>query len=113
MDTQTQIDRIMDRLKALDIYKVILFGSHASDSADEESDIDLLIVLDNDYLPRTYEERMEMRLSVSRLLRDINKEIPMDLLVYTLTEYNILLEHMNSFFKEIHQHGKIVYEKAG
>ncbi len=113
LDIHTQIDRILNRLKTLDIYKVILFGSHASDAAEEESDIDLLIVLDTDYLPRTYRERLEMRLSVSRLLRDINKEVPMDLLVYTLPEYNILLEHMNSFFKEIHEHGKTVYEKAG
>lgn len=112
-DIQTQLDRIMYRLKPLDLYKVILFGSHTSDSADEESDIDLLIVLDTDYLSRTYKERMEMRLSASRLLRDINKEIPMDLLVYTLPEYKILLKNMNSFFKEIHDHGKTVYEKAG
>lgn len=112
VDFRTQLDLTLRRLKSLDIYKIILFGSHASDSADVESDIDLLIVLDTDYLPSTFQERLNTRLSVSRKLRDINKEIPMDLLVYTLPEYKILIQNMNAFFQDIHQYGKVIYEKA-
>ena len=109
----------MKKMITISLMLILVAGGMAAadeyrwNAADEESDIDLLIVLDTDYLPRTYRERLEMRLSVSRILREINKEVPMDLLVYTLPEYKILLEHMNSFFKEIHENGKTVYEKAG
>ena len=69
------IDKIMERLHELNIYKVILFGSYAAGRADNESDIDLLIVLDEATLPENYEEWLEIKMRVRRLLRDIGRRV--------------------------------------
>lgn len=106
------IDKIMERLHELNLYKVILFGSYAKGRADNESDIDLLIVLDDDALPENYEEWLEIKMRVRRLLREINREVAIDLLVYTRPQYEIIKNEMSSFQKEIHENGKILYEKA-
>ncbi len=106
------IKHIKDRLIELGARKVLLFGSHASDSIDENSDIDLLVVLDENYLPATYDEWLERKMKVRRALRDINNEIAIDLLVYTIPQYDIIKNNMNSFQKEIHETGTVLYEKA-
>lgn len=90
----------------------MLFGSYAFNQQTEESDIDLLVVLDEMYLPNTYDEWLETKMKVRRLLRDINDQVGIDLLVYTLPQYEQILDDMNSFHEEIHKNGKIIYEKA-
>ena len=116
MDTNNEINRYLDlilsKLEPLNIFKVILFGSNAHGSSRDDSDIDLLIVLNDTRLPKTYGERMSVRLEVSRTLRDIRKEVPMDLLVFTLPEYEIIKENMNSFYRDIHENGRVIYERA-
>jgi predicted nucleotidyltransferase len=102
----------MEKLTKLNVYKVILFGSYANDKENDESDIDLLIVLDEEKLPKNYDEWLEIKMRVRRLLRDINKEVALDLLVYTRPQYELIRKEMNSFQKEIHEAGKILYEKA-
>ena len=56
-------------------YKVLLFGSHAYGSPGKESDVDLLVVIDKEGIPKSYQEKSENYLEISRLLRDINKKI--------------------------------------
>lgn len=46
------IDKIMEKLSTLNLYKVLLFGSYASEKENEESDIDLIFVLNEDILPK-------------------------------------------------------------
>ena len=110
--TDKYIQRIMESLSALDIKKIILFGSYARGKVSEDSDIDLLVVLDEDILPQTYEEWLEIKMRVRRALRDINDSVAIDLLVYTKPQYEMIKQNMNSFQKEIHEHGKVLYEKA-
>ncbi|MFO8063395.1 MAG: hypothetical protein R6V29_02040 [Spirochaetia bacterium] len=45
------------------------------------------VVLDDDTMPSSFEEKMKLRRSVRATLRDINEEVPMDLLVYTAAEW--------------------------
>ena len=106
------VDQIMRKLSALNIYKVILFGSRAYEKADNESDIDLLVVLDENTLPENYDEWLEIKMKVRRTLREINKEVAIDLLVYTRPQYDLITKEMNSFQKEIHKTGIVLYEKA-
>ena len=106
------IDKIMERLLEINIYKVILFGSYAEEKADKESDIDLLIVLDEDILPENYDQWLEIKMKVRRVLREINREVAIDLLVYTKPQYEYIKREMSSFQKEIHETGKVLYEKA-
>jgi uncharacterized protein len=106
------IDKIMERLLEINIYKVILFGSYAKEKEDTDSDIDLLIVLDEEILPENYDQWLEMKMKVRRVLRDINREVAIDLLVYTKPQYEKIKREMGSFQKEIHETGKVLYEKA-
>jgi len=106
------ISQILQELESISIMKIILFGSTALDTNNIESDIDLLIVLDDNFCPQTYEERMEYRLKIRRKLRAVNRHVAIDLLIYTIPEYELIKKNMNSFFKEIHATGRIIYEKA-
>ena len=48
----------LQKLYKKQLFKVILFGSHARDTATEESDIDLLVVLKGDIQPGLEIDRM-------------------------------------------------------
>lgn len=105
------MNNLVTRLLTLDPYRIILFGSHALNRDRLESDVDLLVILDSEIIAQTYEERMHRRVAARRCIQEINKEIPIDLLVYTRAEYEYLLQQGVSFLNEIEKSGKTVYEK--
>ena len=85
---------------------IVLFGSHASGSAREDSDVDLLVV-----------EREEFGASRSRwaelkrlraLLRPFKGA--KDILVYGSEEARLLRQSANHIVGEAFRHGRIVYE---
>jgi uncharacterized protein len=106
------IKELVNKLAELDPVKIIAFGSYATGETHEDSDIDLLIVLNIDTIPQTYEEKMNLKVEIRKAIREINKKIPIDIIVYTLPEYKEILKNMGSFLKEIHETGKLIYEKA-
>jgi len=106
------IDQLLEALKQADPYRIILFGSCARETAGENSDIDLLVILDNDDVAKTYEERLKKKLYINRLVRNINYKIALDILVYSKEEYKIVKNYGNYFIDEIENTGQILYEKA-
>jgi predicted nucleotidyltransferase len=112
MDINAVLDNLIFSLKSSDPYKIILFGSYANGNPDENSDIDLMIILDNDHVSKTYEERLNKKIFIRNLLREINRKIPLDILVYSREELNLIKKHGNYFIEEIEKTGKIIYEKA-
>jgi predicted nucleotidyltransferase len=113
MDFNTILDNLVILLKSSDPYKIILFGSYARGNQNEDSDIDLMVILDNYHVSRTYQERLNKKVSVRNLVLEINRKIPLDILVYSREELNIIKKHGNYFIDEIEKTGKIIYEKAG
>jgi predicted nucleotidyltransferase len=103
------LEEIKNRLKKIDPYKVILFGSVANGANDEESDIDIVVILDSDKISQNYEEKMEKKLFVRNAIWDISTEIPINLLVYTKKEYEIIMNNKNSFFRDIESTGKTLW----
>ena len=112
-NAQKYLDDIKMRLEEIEPYKIILFGSVAMGNSDEDSDIDLIVVLDSEKISQNYEEKMYNKMLVRKAIRDISEKIPIDLLVYTKKEFEIIMNNKNSFFREIEMQGKVLYEKAG
>lgn len=106
------LPELIKSLSQFDPVKIIVFGSHAIKRAQKDSDLDLLIVLNINKIFSSYDEKHLLKSEIRKAIRPINRQIPIDLLVYTLPEYNIIFKNMGSFLREIHKHGKIVYEKA-
>ena len=82
--------------------KIILFGSYARGTAHPFSDIDLLVVLDNNAPGRDPE--IEVVLSVPH-------KFPMDLLVRSPQEIVNRLRMGDTFFQDIMEQGVILYER--
>ena len=100
------LETIKEKLIELKPYKAVLFGSYAYGKIHGDSDIDLIVVLDIEDMPKSFSERMENHSKVRSHLRLINQEVPMDILVYTKHEWEKLIELDTSFTKEILKKGK-------
>lgn len=108
-DSTTPLDELRHRIrecfKELRPEKVIVFGSHAQGVAGRDSDIDLIVVLDSETVPRTYQERMMNRLLVRRALDELNRDYALDVLVYTMPEWKRFQESGSAFSKEVVSEG--------
>ena len=113
MDFQEVLDNLVLSLKPSNPYKIILFGSYAKGNPNENSDLDIMIILDNDQVSKTYEERLNKKILIRSLILNINRKIPIDILVYSKEELNIIKKYGNYLIDEIEKTGKIIYEKTG
>ena len=104
--------QIKDALAPLHPEKVILFGSYAWGQPTPDSDIDLYVVTQDDFLPATYEENMQNYLKVSSLLREINKSVPIDLIVHTRPMHEAFVRLDSMFAREVMTRGKVLYERG-
>jgi len=100
---------IIKRLKPLNPEKVILFGSFANNSANKDSDIDLYIVTKDDYMPKTWREKMNIKLKFSKALRDLKREYDIDLITHTKKMHQKFLNTNSLFSKEIQTKGQVIY----
>jgi predicted nucleotidyltransferase len=105
------LNQLVEKLKAADPYKIVLFGSYAKGTATPESDIDLMIILDNDYISKDYSEKLERNWEVKKLVLDINYQYPMDFKIYSKAEFKNLKNKGSFFIREIEKTGKTIYEK--
>jgi predicted nucleotidyltransferase len=104
------IPLLIDRLRQLDLARVILFGSYAYGTPTETSDIDLIVVLNRNDIPSSYKENSDLYLQVSRAIRDIRQQIPVDLIVHTQSMHKKFIELDSMFAKEVLQKGQVLYE---
>jgi len=104
------IQQIIDKLKELNPYLVILFGSYAYGSPNQDSDIDLIVVTNDDYMVHTFKEKTDLYIKVNGFIRDIARKVPVDLLVDTKPMYQKFIELQSSFTKEIVSKGIVLYE---
>jgi uncharacterized protein len=95
--------RIRENFK---VKEIILFGSFAKGSASEDSDIDLIVVLDDERKFNSYDERLDKRLEIAKILYDFNVLLGIDLLVYTKIEWNLLLKSGSQFYNSIFNEGE-------
>jgi predicted nucleotidyltransferase len=115
MDEQqgTLTSEIVQRLKSLRLDRVILFGSHSLGFQKWDSDIDLLVVLDTDEIPKTCDQKIQIKAKVRNQLLEFNRRVPIDLLVYSRPEYKKFLAQGSSFSRDIQLHGTLISKKEG
>jgi predicted nucleotidyltransferase len=112
MKNYNYINPLIEAIKQAAPYKIILFGSYADGTATEDSDIDILVILDDCDVAKTYEERLKKRLRINKLVRNINYKVALDILVYSREEYRIVKNCGNYIIDEIEGKGKTVYERT-
>jgi len=102
MVRRTEIDRYVANLaQEFSPRQVVLFGSYAKGQATDDSDVDLLVILDK--VSDGAEQALEIR-------RRIPRTFPLDLLVLSRREATRRLTEEDSFFAAIFRDGETVYE---
>lgn len=84
--------------------KIILFGSVSRGEEKKDSDIDLLII------KKSNKKRPFRVKEVFEALRGLNRNFPIDPIVYTPEEINKRLSLGDYFIKRVLREGKVVYE---
>ena len=108
MEINNILNQIVESLKAADPYKIILFGSYAKGTATKDSDIDLMVILDNDFVSSNSREKSNRNCAVLNLVDHI---CPMDLFIYSKAEYKKRKKRGSFLIYEIERTGKTIYEK--
>ena len=108
MVTESIIQQLVDRIKQFEPEKIILFGSYAYGTPNDDSDVDLFVVKNV-----KNEDRRDLRLSIRGHLRDIiyNQKVPVDLLLDSQEHINERIKIGDSVYEEIMNKGRIVYAK--
>lgn len=83
--------------------KIILFGSHAAGRAQEDSDVDVLVIME--HKGRAARQALEIR-------RSVKKSFPLDLLVQSPGEVRRRLEAGDPFITESLANGRVLYESG-
>ncbi len=99
---------IVERLKPLDLDKVILFGSYAHGTPNEDSDIDLYVVTKDEFIPQDFKERMTLTSNVSNAIDAIRDRTAVDLIVHTKSMAEKFKELNSSFYRELLSQGKVL-----
>ncbi|MFQ5341952.1 MAG: nucleotidyltransferase domain-containing protein [Anaerolineae bacterium] len=103
--TEEALDEIVRRIIAeLQPEKIILFGSYVYGIPTDDSDVDLLVIMETSARPA------ERYLAISRLLRP--RPFPLDILVKTPDEIDRALEKGDFFICEIVTQGRMLYERS-
>jgi predicted nucleotidyltransferase len=82
---------------------VILFGSHAHETAHSDSDIDLLIIKET---PESFFDRVA---TVRQAVSGFHKGIPFDPLLLTPSEVQARVKAGDQFIAEILERGEVLY----
>jgi len=104
VDIEELKKKITKALMPLNPQKIILFGSYAYGTPNENSDIDICIV-EKDYINKWEEKR-----KISRLLDDIR--VPIDILNPKLDEYEFYSQEINSVYYDIDKKGIVLWHNS-
>jgi len=104
-------NKIIKSLEPLNPTKIILFGSYAYGKPFKDSDIDILIVTSDNFIPTSYNDFIQLKFNYSNALTEIRKNTPLDILVHTIPMHKKFLDNSSSFSKEIIKKGKVIYER--
>jgi len=103
---------IIEQLKPLNVDRIVLFGSHAYGKPHQDSDIDLYVVTNDDFMPQSWREKSKVYLKVANRLDDIMSKTPVDLIVHTKQMYQKFKELNGSFYRNDIQKGQVLWQQS-
>ena len=104
VDQESLLDFIRERIvSAVDPLRIIMFGSRARGDARHDSDIDLLVVL------QEVTDKRNMAIKIRSLLRDL--PVGKDVIVTTPQEIQLRGHLVGSILRPALREGKILYER--
>ena len=96
-----KVQKVVDCLKRCDPEQIIIFGSCARGDADEQSDVDVVVI------KQTQARFLDRLLEVAKLLdNDLGK---VDVFVYTREEFEEMRRRENPFIEKVVTEGRVVY----
>lgn len=95
--------QIIKALMPLKPDKIILFGSYAYGTPNEDSDIDICVVEKN------YDNKWEEKIKIRKLLRDIR--ISKDILNPTIEEFEFYKNEINSVYYDADKQGIVLWQQ--
>jgi len=106
MITPEVIEEVKKRLvQVYNPLEIYLFGSYAWGNPDEQSDLDLLIVIE-----KSDEKRHKRSIHAADSLWDL--KIPKELLVYTKDEFARDVKDATTFCHMVKEEGKLLYARS-
>lgn len=105
MINSEKIDEVISRIVSkFNPDKIILFGSNVTGNINNDSDLDLLIIQESD-VP-VHQRGFDIRMSL------LGTKIPLDILIYTNSEFSNEIKNNLSFISSILKNSKILYERT-
>ena len=101
--TEEIIKEIRQLLEGAMCRKVLLFGSRVEGRERDDSDVDIIVVLDR-YEPfDSYSDRSSVVLDLRKRLDPVSIDHGLDLIVFTLSEWESFIDKRSSFAREIQE----------
>ncbi|MCF8360475.1 MAG: nucleotidyltransferase domain-containing protein [Prolixibacteraceae bacterium] len=110
MDKKRIIKEVRRSLKPINIHKVILFGSYSIGNQNKNSDIDLLVVTNDNFVFQSFKQKIETKIKIAQALESLRKEADIDLIVHTKPMHEKFLVLNSGFKKEVLDTGTVIYE---
>lgn len=110
MKKQEIVKMLKRNLSNRDVDKIILFGSFSRETNNPDSDIDILVVTKDNSIPKSFSEKMAIKMPIANALSPLRKFADIDLLVYTRPMYQKFVTLDSGLKREIEQFGTLVYE---
>jgi predicted nucleotidyltransferase len=111
-DTSTLARHVVEALRGIGVRKIILFGSRVWGEPRPDSDLDVLVVLNEPGVPDTSAEKGALYRRVSTPLRDLQRKWPLDLIVHSLGMHRRFRERKSAFARKVLDEGEVVYENG-
>lgn len=86
-------------IKICSPYEVILFGSLAKKQIKSSSDIDICVIADT----------TDKKALTEKIYAEVNSDIPFDIVLYTIEEWEKWKDEKTSFLHKICKEGEVVY----
>jgi uncharacterized protein len=100
------LSEIVNRLRKLNLNKVILFGSYANSTPNENSDIDLYIITEDDFIPQNWREKMTIKMNIIKSIQDLKLKYDFEIIVHTKAMYRQFKAGNSLFAREILENGR-------